>query len=72
MQNGERFIFKIDAKKKEIENRHIREFNKLYRSIGNDLINIVTNSGGVDFKTIIQNYKPDYIYIFRRIFQDSR
>ena len=72
MQNGERFIFKIDAKKKEIENRHIREFNKLYRRIGNDLINIVTNSGSVDFKTIIQNYKPDYIYIFRRIFQDAR
>lgn len=72
MQNGERFIFKIDAKKKEIENRHTREFNKLYRRIGNDLINIVTNSGSVDFKTIIQNYKPDYIYIFRRIFQDAR
>lgn len=72
MQNQERFIFKIDAKKKEIENRHIREFNKLYRRIGNDLINIVTNSGGVDFKTIIQNYKPDYIYIFRRIFQDAK
>lgn len=72
MQNGERFIFKIDAKKKEIENRHIREFNKLYRRIGNDLINIVTNSGSVDFQTIIQNYKPDYIYIFRRIFQDAK
>ena len=56
MQNGERFIFKIDAKKKEIENRHIREFNKLYRRIGNDLINIVTNSGSVDFQTIIQNH----------------
>lgn len=72
MQNGERFIFKIDAKKKEIESRHIREFNKLYRRIGNDLINIVTNSGSVDFQTIIQNYKPDYIYIFRRIFQDAK
>ena len=72
MQNGERFIFKIDAIKKEIESRHIREFNKLYRRIGNDLINIVTNSGSVDFQTIIQNYKPDYIYIFRRIFQDAK
>jgi len=72
MESGERFIFEIDAKKKEIENRHIREFNKLYRRIGNDLINIVTNSGSMDFKTIIQNYKPDYIYIFRRIFQDAR
>jgi hypothetical protein len=72
MQTGERFITKIDAKKKEIENRHIREFNKLYRRIGNDLINIVTNSGSVDFRTIIQNYKPDYIYIFRRIFQDAK
>ena len=72
MQNGERFITKIDAIKKEIESRHIREFNKLYRRIGNDLINIVTNSGSVDFQTIIQNYKPDYIYIFRRIFQDSK
>lgn len=72
MQNGERFIFEIDARKKEIENRHIREFNKLYRRIGNDLINIVTNSASVNFKTIIQNYKPDYIYIFRRIFQDAK
>ncbi len=72
MQNGEHFIFKIDAIKKEIENRHTREFNKLYRRIGNDLINIVTNSGSVDFQTIIQNYKPDYIYIFRRIFQDAK
>jgi hypothetical protein len=72
MQNGERFITKIDAIKKEIEARHIREFNKLYRRIGNDLINIVTNSGSIDFKTIIQNYKPDYIYIFRRIFQDAK
>jgi hypothetical protein len=72
MQNGERFITKIDAKKKEIESRHIREFNKLYRRIGNDLINIVTNSGSIDFKAIIQNYKPDYIYIFRRIFQDAK
>lgn len=72
MQNGERFIFEIDAIKKEIENRHIREFNKLYRRIGNDLINIVTNSASVNFKTIIQNYKPDYIYIFRRIFQDAK
>jgi len=72
MQNGERFIFKIDAIKKEIEARHIREFNKLYRRIGNDLINIVTNSGSVDFRKIIQNYKPDYIYIFRRIFQDAK
>ena len=72
MQNQEHFIFKIDAIKKEIENRHIREFNKLYRRIGNDLINIVANSGSMDFKTIIQNYKPDYISIFRRIFQDAR
>ena len=72
MQNGKRFIFKIDAIKKEIESRHIREFNKLYRRIGNDLINIVTNSGSVDFQTTIQNYKPDYIYIFRRIFQDAK
>jgi len=72
MQNGERFITKIDAIKKEIEARHIREFNKLYRRIGNDLINIVTNSGTVDFTAIIQNYKPDYIYIFRRIFQDAK
>lgn len=72
MQNGERFIFKIDAIKKEIESRHAREFNKLYRRIGNDLINIVTNTASVNFKTIIQNYKPDYIYIFRRIFQDAR
>lgn len=72
MQNGERFITKIDAIKKEIEARHIREFNKLYRRIGNDLINIVTNSGSIDFTAIIQNYKPDYIYIFRRIFQDAK
>ena len=72
MQNGERFITKIDGIKKEIEARHTREFNKLYRRIGNDLINIVANSGSVDFRTIIQNYKPDYIYIFRRIFQDAK
>ena len=72
MQNGERFITEIDAIKKEIEARHLREFNKLYRRIGNDLINIVTNSGSIDFKAIIQNYKPDYIYIFRRIFQDAK
>jgi hypothetical protein len=71
MESGERFILKIDAIKKEIENRHIREFNKLYRRIGNDLINIVTNLGSVNFKTIIENYKPDYIYIFRRIFQEN-
>ena len=72
MKSGERFIFEIDAKKKEIESRHTREFNKLYRRIGNDLINIVTNSASVNFKTIIENYKPDYIYIFRRIFQDAK
>ena len=72
MQNGKRFIFKIDAIKQEIENRHKREFDKLYRRLGNDLINLITNSNAVDFNTIIQNYKPDYIYIFRRIFQDAK
>ena len=72
MQDGKRFIFKIDAIKKEIEARHKREFDKLYRRIGNDLINITTNSNNANFNTIIQNYKPDYIYIFRRIFQDVK
>ena len=72
MQRGDRFITKIDAVKREIESRHAKEFNKLYRRIGNDLINIVTNSNFVNFNTIIANYKPDYIYLFRRIFQDAK
>ena len=71
-KQGEAFIYKIDALKKEIEARHIREFNKLYRRIGDDLINIVTNANTFDFKQIIQNYKPDYIYIFGRIYQDVK
>ena len=72
MESGKRFIFKIDAIKKEIENRHKREFDKLYRSIGNDLINIVTNTDNTNFNSIIQSYKPDYSSIFRKIFQNAK
>lgn len=72
MESGKTFIFKIDAKKKEIENRYIREFNSLYYKIGNDLINIVTNSNSVNFGATLQNYKPDYTSIFRKIFQDAK
>lgn len=72
MESGKRFIFKIDAIKKEIENRYTREFNNLYRSIGNDLINIVTNTNNTNFNGIIQNYKPDYSSIFRKIFQNAK
>jgi hypothetical protein len=72
MQDGRRFILKIDAIKQEIENRHKREFVKLYRSIGNDLINIVTNTNNTNFNGIIQNHKPQYTALFHKIFQNAK
>ncbi|NBP03388.1 MAG: hypothetical protein EBU90_25530 [Proteobacteria bacterium] len=72
MQDSRRFILKIDAIKQEIENRHKREFVKLYRSIGNDLINIVTNTNNASFNGIIQNHKPQYTALFHKIFQNAK
>ena len=72
MQDGRRFILKIDAIKQEIENRHKREFVKLYRSIGKDLITIVTNTNNTNFNGIIQNHKPQYTALFHKIFQNAK
>ena len=72
MQAGKAFIFKIDAIKKQIETRNTKEFDKLYRRIGKDLINSVATLNIIKFRSIIENYKFDYVYIFRNIFQDAK
>lgn len=72
MQQGERFIRKIDRIKQEIEEKNIKEFNGLYKRIGNDLINLLQKSENINFKQVFQNYKGDYVYLFRKIFQDVK
>jgi len=72
MQKGERFIRKIDATKKAIEEKYQIEFVRLYKRIGNDLINLLQRNQSINFNEVFQNYKGDYIYLYRNIFQDVK
>ena len=72
MQKGERFIRKIDAIKRTIEVKHQKEFIRLYKRIGNDLINLLQRNQSINFYEVLQNYKGDYIYLYRNIFQDVK
>lgn len=72
MQQGRNYIQTTNEKKEIIERRNTRHFNKLYRRIANDLINLIQTGRGIDFTRIFENYRPDYIFLFRGIFQDVR
>lgn len=72
MQQGANFIREIDKTKQIIEIRYTREFIRLYKRIGNDLINLLQKNPSINFKQTFQNYQPDYIYIFRNIFNDTK
>jgi hypothetical protein len=72
MQQGRQFVREIDATKQKIESRYTREFVRLYKRIGNDLINLLQKNQSINFQETFQNYQPDYIYIFRNIFNDTK
>ena len=72
MEQSRNFIRKTDEKKRIIEARHTRQFVKLYKRIGNDLINIIQRQNNINYNTFFANYKPDYIYLFRTIYQDVK
>ena len=63
MQQGRKFIREIDTTKQKIESRYTREFVRLYKRIGNDLINLLQKNQSINFQETFQNYQPDYIYI---------
>lgn len=69
---GRNFIRKTDEKKQIIERRNTRQFVKLYKRIANDLINLTQKGNNIDFARTFANYQPDYIYLFRNIFQDVK
>lgn len=72
MQQGKQFIREIDAIKQKIEFKYTREFVRLYKRIGNDLINLLQKNQSINFQETFKNYQPDYIYIFRNIFNDTK
>lgn len=72
MQQGERFIREIDKIKQQIEAKNIKEFNALYKRIGNDLINLLQKNANINFQQVLENYKGDYVFLFRKIFQDVK
>jgi phage terminase small subunit len=72
MLSGKDFIRKADELKQIIETRNAKHFYKLYRRVANDLINIAQRQSNIDFGRIFENYRSDYIFIFRNIFQDVR
>lgn len=72
MLQGRAYIRNLDEKKQIIEKRNTRLFQKLYKRIANDLINLLTKNQNVNFTTIFQNYQPDYIFLFRNIYQDVK
>lgn len=67
---GRTFIRRTDEKKQIIELRNTKQFAKLYKRIANDLINILQKQQRIDFYPIFTNYKSDYIFLFRNIYQD--
>ena len=72
MQQGRNFMRATNEKKEIIERRNTRQFNKLYRRVANDLINLIQGGKSIDFTRTFENYRPDYIFLFRGIFQDVR
>ena len=66
------FIREIDTTKQKIELRYTREFTRLYKRIGNDLINLLQKNQSINFQETFKNYQGDYIYIFRNIFNDTK
>jgi hypothetical protein len=64
------FIETINSEKNILEARHKRAFIKLYTRIGNDLINLAQRGRPINFAQVFQNYKADYIYLFRSIYAD--
>ena len=72
MQQGANFIREIDKTKQIIEARYTREFNRLYKRIGNDLINLLQKNQSINFQETFKNYTPDYVYLFRNIFNDTK
>ena len=72
MQKGANFIREIDKTKQIIEARYTREFIRLYKRIGNDLINLLQKNQSINFQETFKNYTPDYVYLFRNIFNDTK
>ena len=66
------FIREIDTTKQKIELRYTREFTRLYKRLGNDLINLLQKNQSINFQETFKNYQGDYIYIFRNIFNDTK
>jgi hypothetical protein len=50
MQQGRQFVREIDATKQKIESRYTREFVRLYKRIGNDLINLLQKNQSINFQ----------------------
>lgn len=72
MQQGANFIREIDKTKQKIEARYTKEFIRLYKRIGNDLINLLQKNQSINFQETFKNYTPDYVYLFRNIFNDTK
>lgn len=64
------FIVQINKVKNRIERQYQTEFNVLYKRIANDILNLTKTNQNIDYKEIFNNYKPDYIAIFRKIFSE--
>ena len=66
------FLAKIDGVKRSIEAKYTAEFVKLYKRIGNDIINLLQTNQYINFNDVLMNYQGDYIYLYRNIFQDVK
>jgi hypothetical protein len=66
------FLVKIDSIKRSIETKHKNEFVRLYKRIGNDIINLLQTNQSINFNDVLMNYQGDYIYLYRNIFQDVK
>jgi hypothetical protein len=72
MQEGRRFMRRTNTLKEGIEKRNTRQFVRFYKRIANDLINFAQTEQTINFLNLFQNYQPDYIFLFRNIYQDVK
>ena len=72
MRNAKKFIRTTEAKKQGIESRNKRQFIKFYQRVANDLINLIQKNRNINFENVFKNYQPDYIFLFRQIFNDTK